>query len=263
MILKKIHNFFNKYKLIILGCIIFSIYFWNRFLKTRTSKTLPLDLTVIKFFVTLNICVIFAYILISLMYPRKSNDILEKLMGWVFIPIKEFDQYFKSFEIIKKYYMQFLDYLIPKLDYVIIKTNILYIVLWIIPRMILLIALWIDIFVFHQLHLKYYVISIGLLLFLNRYLKFSLKSYKTYLIEKNKIYLDSVETPYIFGVHPAELEPDYDPNDPDKQDITEDEFMYLPFEIFINFYTESLVYQNIPRDYRFISSHGLLFARTL
>lgn len=238
----------NKNNLIIiLGFIIFTLYFWNKFIRPRTSKELPLELTVLKFFTILYVCIIFTYILISVIFPRKSNDIIEKIMEWLFTPIEEFDNYLKSFTQIKNYYDKFITYLLPKLDYLIIKTNMLFIILWIIPRIIMLTAFWIDVFIFNQLHYKYYVLLFGLFLFFNRYFKFSLINYKKYLIENNKNYLDAVETPYVSGIHPAELDPDYDPNDPDEADILE--FMFLPFDIFIKFSTESLVYNNIIRKY--------------
>lgn len=71
----------NKNNLIIiLGFIIFTLYFWNKFIRPRTSKELPLELTVLKFFTILYVCIIFTYILISVIFPRKSNDIIEKII---------------------------------------------------------------------------------------------------------------------------------------------------------------------------------------
>lgn len=252
-----IRELINKHLLIILGGIIFSLYFWNRFLRFRTSKVLPLDLTVIRFLTILMLCIIFGYILILTIYPRKSNDILEKITEFIFIPIGEFDKYLKSFLIIREYYVKSLNYILPWLEYLMIRTNILYTLLWIIPRLTLLIALWVDVFIFYQLHLKYYVILIGVFLFFNRYLKYSLKIEKYNLISINKDYIYNIETPYVPGIHPAELEPDYNPDDPDEQDIIE--YMYLPFETFIKYQTESIVYQNVTREFGSIFTSNKLF----
>ena len=76
--MKILKNFINKYYLIILGGIIFTLYFWSRFLRVRSSKVLPLNLSVLGFFILLYTCLIFAYILISLLFIRKGNEVLEK-----------------------------------------------------------------------------------------------------------------------------------------------------------------------------------------
>ena len=80
--MKTLKEFYNKYKLVILGFILFSIYFWNRFLRSRTSKELPLTLDLFRFLTLSYICVIFLYIIISLLFPRKMNPIIEKLMDF-------------------------------------------------------------------------------------------------------------------------------------------------------------------------------------
>ena len=101
--MNKFKFFILKNYLIILGGLIFSLYFWNRFLKSRTSKFLPLDLTVLKFFLILNICLIFFYILITLIFPKKQNPIMEQIINWLFIPVIEFDKFLKKLPFIKPY----------------------------------------------------------------------------------------------------------------------------------------------------------------
>jgi hypothetical protein len=240
----------KKYSLIIFGFIIFSLYFWNRFLRYRTSKMLPLDLSLLRFLILIYICGIFTIILISLIRLNKPSPIIDKVIDWLFIPIVEFYKYFKNLPFIKPFHERFLDYIIPKLHYFIIQTPLFFIIFWLFPRLVLLSALFIDIFLFHQLHYKYQVIFVGLLLFFNRCFKYCLKISKNDLISFYELYIKFVHTPYIPYVMPSELEPDFDPNDPeDGIDysmiglIT----MSLPLKIFIEFQTESIVYQNITR----------------
>ena len=166
-------------------------------------------------------------------------------MDWLFIPVAEFDKYLKRFKTIKSIFKTIFSYILPHLDFLIIKTNLLYYVLWIIPRLILLIALYIDVFIYNQLHYKYIVVLFGLLLFINRYFKYSLKMYKKELMEDGTFYISTILTDYVPRIHPAELEPDYDPNDPDEDEYTE--LMYIPFETFIKFQTESIIYLGITR----------------
>ena len=159
---KKFVNFFIKYHLIILGGIIFLIYFWNRFLRSRTSKILPLTLSTLKFFLILNVCLVFFFILLSLLRSRKQNVFIEQIINWLFTPIIEFDKYIKHLPFIKPYYERILTYSIFKLDFLIIKTQLFYIIFWIFPRIIMLTALFIDVFIFHQLHYKYIVMPFKL-----------------------------------------------------------------------------------------------------
>src|ERR1700744_1472241 len=98
--IKNLKDFITKYYLIILGGLLFSIYFWNRFFRSRTSKMLPLELTVMQFFITLNVCIIFLYIVISLLYRRNQNSFIEQIINWLFIPIMEFDKYLKQLSFI-------------------------------------------------------------------------------------------------------------------------------------------------------------------
>jgi hypothetical protein len=233
-------NFIDKYFLIILGFILFSLYFWNRFLRARIPKELPIKLSVLGFFTFTYICIIFIYIVISLIFPRKPNKIVEMSIEFLFTPLKDFDNYLKSLPFIESYYIKFMVWVIPKLDYLIIKTNRLYMMFWVFPRLILLSALFIDVFMFHKFHYKYMVIIFGLLLFLNRYFKYSLKKYKEDLIKTSIITIPTVEVPYKFGIHPSEYPENYDPEDPDnEEDIS---IMSLPLDIFINYQTESKVY---------------------
>lgn len=241
----KIKTFIQKYYLILLGLFCFVIYFWNRFLRIRISKELPLNLSIIKFFFIFNICIIFIFILFSLIFPRKNNQIIEQIITWLFIPLIEFDKYLKSINVIKNLNQVFYNKMYGKLSFLIIDTNWFFIIFWLIPRLILLSALWIDIFIFHRLHYKYMVILFGLLLFFNSYFKYSLKNNKEELIKYHKNNIESILTPYVPKIHPAELTSDYNPDDPDEED--DSEFMALPLETFIEFQTNSIVYQNIIR----------------
>ena len=245
-----IKNLFYSSRLIFLGFLIFSFYFWSRFLRHRNSKYLPLDLSVLKFFILLYTCLIFLYIVLSLLFLRKGNAIIEKIIDWGFIPLNEFDKFLKNIPIIKRFYKKILFSSIPKLEYLIIETDLFFIILWIFPRLILLAALYIDVFLFHQLHYKYYVVLVGLLLFFNRYFKYSLKFTKLQLITYYTNYIHCIITEYCPGVHPSELAPDYDPNDPDEDEYIE--YMSLPLDIFIEHQTKSIVYKKITRKMQFI-----------
>ncbi len=244
---------FNKYKFIILGFIILSLYFWNRFLRTRISKDLPLNLSVLGFFTLLYICIIFLYIVISLLFSRKSNPTFEIILDWVYKPIIEFDQWFKQLPFIKPYYEKLLVILLPKLEYAIIKTNTFFWIFWLIPRIILLTAFIVDVMWFHKLHYKYMVILFGLLLFFNRIFKYSLKNTKKDLLIHGNTIIDHITTKYYPGIHPSEFEPKEDDDDDDDDDDDIDSIMCLSLEIFVEFQTSSIVHANITRNISRIS----------
>ena len=110
-----IKNFFHNYSLIFLGFLLFTLYFWNRFFRSQTSKDLPLNLSILHFFILVYVCLIFSYIVYSLLFPRKSNDLVEKFIEFLFTPIAEFDKYLKS--LFSSQYKQFMKYIIPFMDF--------------------------------------------------------------------------------------------------------------------------------------------------
>jgi hypothetical protein len=252
----QIKAFFHNYSLIFLGFLLFTLYFWNRFLRSRTSKDLPLNLSILYFFTLVYICLIFGYIAYSLRFPRKSNDLVEKLTEFLFTPIAEFDKFLKSLPKIRLFFTSTLYSFLPKLNYLIIQTNLLYIFLWIIPRLLLLFVFYLDIRYFKRFHYKYYFVFLGIFIFLHRYLKYSLKTYKIELFEEGKLYIQQIETPYVPKIHPAELEPNYDP---DEEDYIEN--MFLPFEIFIKFQIESIIKDGITRKIVFTTPTMLLYEK--
>lgn len=233
----------KKYSIILLGAIIFGLYFWSRFLRSRLSKKLPLTLNVLGFLTLLYICCIFLYIIISLIKPREKSIVIEQIVDWFFTPIMEFDRYLKSFNFIEKQYTSFITKFAPILEYIIFKTDLFFIISWLVPRLILMTALFIDVFIYHQLHYKYQVILFGLLLFFNRYLRYSLKDFKFNLQQHLMLNIKGVLTNYYPNTHPAELAEDYDPEGEDEDDYQPT--MFLPLDVFIKFQTESIVYRNV------------------
>lgn len=244
----KIKSFFSKYYLIFLGFLLITIYFWSRFIRSRISKVLPLDLTVLKFFILLYLCCIFSFIIFMLVISRKKNIIIETFLDWVFIPIKNLEIYIRNLPFIKIRYENFLDNIKSILEYSIIKTNLFYAIFWVFPRLILLTALFIDVFFFNQLHYKYQVILFGLLLFFNRCFKYSLKNIKEEKIKYLSLYIENICTKYYPGIHPAEWPENQNENNDDDDDDDYPPTMSLPLDIFIKFQTESIIYENITRN---------------
>ena len=247
---------YHKVLLALLGLILFSVYIWNRFLRTRNVKDLPLNLSIIGFFILLYIICIFIYIIISLLFPRNLNPIIEKIIDILFIPFRELDKSIKNISIIKKYYEQVLLYIFPLLEYLIIKTDLFYIIFWILPRLILLFVLFIDIFVYYKFEMRYKFVLIGLLLLFNRCFKYSLKNTKIQMIYTFEPLIRGIYTEYYPWVHPAELEPDYDPEEDDNDDPQS--HMEIPLDVFIKHQTNCIVNKGITNS-MFISHSTYFF----
>lgn len=238
-ILKK---FVLKYFLILLGLVVFILYMWNRFFRERTPKNLPLTLNIIYAVILVYICILFIYLIYTLIFPKKSNIIIQNLVEFLFTPLKELDMFIKEIPKIKPYYFKIIIYLFEKVEDMVVDSNKFFYIFWLFPRIILITALYIDVFVFHRFHYKYMVILFGLLLFFNKYLMYSLKYYKTQTIDVYKNDIKYILTDYVSKVHPSEFEEDYD-EDEDEPGPT----MTLSFEIFVEFQVKSMVYDNIER----------------
>ena len=126
--LKILKELFFKYNFAFFGFIIFSYYFWNRFLRLRTSKDLPLNLSILWFIIIIYICCIFAYIIFSLIISKKGNPVIEAFIDWVFFPIMEFDKFIKNISYFRPFLEKLFTFILPKLEFLIIKTQLFFII---------------------------------------------------------------------------------------------------------------------------------------
>jgi hypothetical protein len=146
--------------------------------------------------------------------------------------MKELDKSIKNIPLVQRYYQKTLLYILPYLEFLIIKTDLFYIIFWLFPRILLLLVLLLDVFVFHKFDYRYKFILIGLLLLFNRCFKYSLKNTKNQITTTMTPYVSHITTQYYPGIDPIELAEDYDPNDPDNDDIPTT--MGLPLNVFMN-----------------------------
>ena len=154
---------------------------------------------------------------------------------------------------LKEHQEKFLTKILPTLEFLINKTDWFFITFWILPRILLLLVLGLDIFIFGKFDYRYKFIFIGLLLLFNRCFKYSLKNTKNQMYNNIHIYVDVIGTKYYQYVHPSELEPDFDPDDEDEGllwgDLADSSSMALPLNVFIEHRVEYLVYKNIDNTY--------------
>ena len=243
-ILKFLNIFTRKYFLILLGFILIIAYFWLRFIRERLPKDIPFSLSQGGFITLLYICCIYAYIVIS--YLRSSSiqtNTLNTFINILYKPLEDFDYFWKHLSFIESPYKKFALWLVYKLDFFIIHTNLFYFIFAILPRLLLILIFSIDIFWFYKLYYIYKVLFLGIFLFLNRYIIYSLKMLKKDLTNDFKLnYLVDISTKYEFGIHPSEYPENYDPDDPDNDDIPEN--MALSIDVFVDYYIDNYVYKN-------------------
>ena|SRR5271155_51405 len=193
----------SKIILIILGILILSLFIWLRFIRERLPRDIPFDLTVYGFFILVYICCIYIYILKRLsLNIQNENKVLSTIVNMIYKPLKTLDESIKNNLIIKPYYEKFLLSLIN-----IIKNNVIlhekstsyfkfYIALEILPRVILVTGLLIDTFWFHRLAILYSVISIVLVIFIAKYIKYSFKYAKEQYILQLEQMVQKIMTDY-------------------------------------------------------------------
>jgi Ca2+/Na+ antiporter len=235
---------FNQYLLIILGLTMFSIFIWLRFIRERLPRDIPFNLSLLGFIILIEICCIYGYVLFSLLRKNHSaNPIVVYLIDQLFKPLIAFDNFLKDLPGVQPVYLRFMVYLAHKLNFTIKDTSIFYFIFAVFPRLVLVSALVVDIFYFHQLYYLYRVLLIGILLFLHRYIIYSFKHSKELLIVKEEPYISSFTVAYVPGVVPYE-------DDDDDDDVDEEDkgwippTMQLPLRKFIEYQTNAIVYQN-------------------
>src|SRR6266699_4817867 len=208
-----------RYFLIFLGFFIFSLFIWVRFIRERLPKVLPLNLSWIGLFILIEICLIYLYLVYSyspFKRYKEPNPAITTIVELLYTPLIAFDTYIKNISFFKPYYERFIIFFAYKFTYIIFETSIFYFFFAILPRLILVSALFIDTVYFHKLHYIYKVLLIGVLLFLNRYISYSLKFAKESLIEAWQPFMQKITCKYFHGVHDYDYVPD--PDDPDDEE---------------------------------------------
>lgn len=192
--MKNLIKFVFRLFLIFLGIIILSIYVWNRYIREKLPKELPINLSTIGVFVISLICIIYLINIVQLVLKLDSNNkFIKKFSELIFKPLTTLDDAIKNNHKIKPYYENLLVCIIKFSQKYISKQFAnpylkLYIIFEITPRIVLITAFVVDIFFFHELYYIYKVIYISIFILLGKYLKYSYKSAKeNYLMYLEKI----------------------------------------------------------------------------
>jgi hypothetical protein len=215
---------------ILIPIIILLIYFYLRFIKERLPKDIPFALTVIGFFLLLNACCIYVFIIYNLLKKKhKTNIIISEIVQRIYQPFENLDSKIKESIDISYFYKYYFIPLMFKLENLLDQNYVFTILFQLLPRVIMVITLAIDTYYFHKLHYIYNVVLISLLLLVGRYLLYSLQKLKEALKQELFFFIDKITLVYIKGVLPDDDEDD-DEDDDDDYPPT----MTVDLEIFLN-----------------------------
>lgn len=223
-----------------------SLYIWNRYIRERLPKDIPLTLTNLGFCILLYICIIYLVLSISLILNYKSeNKYISDMINILYRPLKLLDESIKTNNVIKPYYEKLLlktilftrDILVKSFENPYLKIFIFF---QIFPRVILVLALIIDVFWFQQLYYIYKVIFVSILILLSKYLLYSLKYAKEYYTQLLETMADTILTNHHLPNEESSLM--------SSRTIRE----------FINIQTEALVYDDLKYVYIILDQNTIL-----
>lgn len=181
-------KYYYNYILILIGLGIVSWIIWARFLRTRVPKDIPFELTEYWFFILMYICMIYFYMVYKLIRPGKPNENITIIVEILFTPLATLDDHIKNNKHIKPTYLKFVDKIIAFLSTYEDESEqsrvirIIYLLCYIIPRLILVTILCLDTFYFHKLAWIYKIILLGVIPLFLRYIKYSISYIKDQFI---------------------------------------------------------------------------------
>src|ERR1700728_3749034 len=108
-IINYIKKFIDKYFLILFGAITFGIFIWLRFIRERLPREIPFSLSLLGFIILIELCIIYLYIVISLIRINKQNSLMSSIIDLLFKPLEEFDYFWKHLSFIQEQYKTFAD----------------------------------------------------------------------------------------------------------------------------------------------------------
>lgn len=190
MIMTKLVNLLSYYVLILVGLIGTSWLIWSRFICTRTIRDIPdMFMTEYRFWILIYICCIYLYAIKTLIKENTTISpeivsIMKSFREIIYKPLKTLDHFIKYNAYCKPYYYDIVLYIII-FRYKLTDnwTSGLILSFHVIPRIILVVFLFLDTFYFNKLEIFYKIVLIGLLPFIFRYLNYSMKDIYDYWVE--------------------------------------------------------------------------------
>jgi hypothetical protein len=179
-----------------------------RFILHRLPKHIPFDLHLIRFIILLFICLLFAWIIKKILYPREPSEISQIFLNYIYKlykPLYVLDETLRSNKAFKRFIVltsKPLPYFISAVESFIVLTLLpyftffksfsaglfLYLMVFFAPRLFLLVLLINDIFYYNCISFFYTYAYVGLIPLLAKYYIYVIRHLKEEYIE----YLDEL-----------------------------------------------------------------------
>lgn len=177
--MSKIIKLFIYYIFLLTGLILTSWLIWSRFIRERTVRDIPDDsFNEFRFWILLYICIIYIIVIKNLLKTSKEIPGMTEVLNIIYKPLTILDHAIKYNKFIKSYYYNFMLKLVNVVEKSKINNNELEAIIFfiqIVPRIILVIFLFLDTFYFQKLEIFYKIVLIGLFPLIFRYFKYSCK----------------------------------------------------------------------------------------
>jgi hypothetical protein len=163
-----------------------------RFILHRLPKHIPFDLHLIRFIILLFICLLFAWIIKKILYPREPSEISQIFLNYIYKlykPLYVLDETLRSNKAFKRFIVltsKLLPYFVFFKYYSV--DLFLYLMVFFVPRLFLLLLLLIDVFYYNCISFFYSYAYVGLIPLVAKYYIYVIRSLKEEYIE----YLDEL-----------------------------------------------------------------------
>jgi hypothetical protein len=241
--MKKLFKSFIYLFLLFLGFFLFAWIIYNKYIKEQLPKDIPVHLSERSFWIILYLCCLYFFLVIALVtFKSKKFDKTFIIRDILYTPLVEFDYILKYNKFVQKYYCAFMDnilYFLESLKY----KDLLYINFYfqILPRMFFVCILFKDTFLFNKLEILYQFILIGLIPFIHKYVKYSIKDLKEHYIEDMKKTCNRV---YLFDLAYSNPNIDWERNEDNKYHRED-----LPLKEVIEFRIKQEIYKTPETQY--------------
>lgn len=245
----------SKYILALLGFTFLIYYVWYRFIRERLPKGIPLELSNYSLLFLLLLCILYIYVILRLVKPKAPTKPVLKIMGFVakiqviFISLDETirkNKYVdRKIEVILLYIVKLLH--TPTLYYH--SADKLYLLYTALTKILPLLSLIIDIFLFKKIHYFYYSLMITICPLLINYIIYLLKML-------NQKYLNILSDYMVEITSEDDEDIDYymQPSSLTYDDIAETQYdkryKYLTIERFIEIQSIAIMWEDVPFAYR-------------
>ncbi len=266
MIIKILIKFFtSKFFLTLIGALWVISYIWLYFVRERLPRDIPFEPSLWSIITLISINILYLYILLRILRPKPINPIFLQIMEklrFLYKPLYLLDEEMRN----GVYTKTFIDKIVKKLATVLSfvtdmdKNRYLYILWYIIPRIILAILLIIDVFYFYKLNYVYKFAFLTLIIFLCYYIIYCMRlKIGEYTAELDKYYqVEITSKDYVGSNYYADIEDitwDYDR----EADIYGDTEHWLNISNFVHYQKCALWFDYTPYEYKCVFKTNILY----